>query len=495
MKSRWWPLAAICLGTFMLLLDVTIVTVALPDMATDLHASFTDLQWVLDVYALVLAALLLGSGSVADIVGRRRAYVAGLALFALGSLACGVAPSAAVLIIARGLQGVGGALMFATTTAMLNSTYSGRDRGVAFGIWGAVSGAASALGPLAGGLLTEHVGWRWIFLVNLPVAVVTIVVTLVVCAESRRPGVRLDGPGVLAFTVFAGALTYGLIQGGDRGWAAPGTWMFLVVAALALVGFLVIEWRAAFPSLDLRLFRSGSFTATIVAGLLLMASAFSILAFTSVWLQGVLGLSPITAGLVLLPMAGCGFLVSALAGQVVQGISPRWTGGVGMVLIGVGGWLQMLAGPGSGVSALLPGLAVVGVGIGLAIPTLTAAAMSAAPPELGGMVAGALNTARQLGYAVGVAVLGLVFRTTVEHHAHDPGLVGAAAAGRAPRTDAVSAAIAAGLDAGYLVAGAVGVLGGLLVLWLVRPAPGPEIHPVGVGQTGHRPGHQRELTN
>ena len=184
-----------------------------------------------------------------------------------------------------------------------------------------------------------------------------------------------------------------------------------MAAAAALAGFLAIERRAKFPSLDLRLFRSGSFTATIIAGLLLMASAFSILAFTSVWLQGVLGLSPITAGLVLLPMAGCGFLVSALAGRAVQGVSPRWTAGGGMLLIGIGGWLQMLVGPSSGASALLPGLAVAGFGIGLAIPTLTAAAMSAAPAELGGMVAGAVNTARQLGYALGVAVLVAVLGT------------------------------------------------------------------------------------
>ncbi|WP_344016964.1 MFS transporter [Pseudonocardia xinjiangensis] len=467
MRSRWWPLVAICLGSFMLLLDVTIVTVAIPDMAADLHASFADLQWVLDVYALVLAALLLGAGSAVD-------YVAGLALFALGSLACGLAPTAGVLITARGLQGIGGALMFATTTAMLNATYSGRDRGVAFGIWGAVNGAGSALGPLIGGLLTEHAGWRWIFLVNLPITVVTIVLTLVVCAETRRPGVRLDVAGVLGFTVFAGALTYGLIRAGDHGWSAPGTWLFLVLAVLALAVFLSIERRAEFPSLDLRLFRSGSFTATITAGLLLMASAFAILAFTSVWLQGVLGLSPIAAGVALLPLAGCAFLVSALAGRVVQGISPRWTVGGGMVLIGVGGWLQALIGPNSSASALLPGLAVVGLGCGLAIPALTSAAMSAAPPQLGGMVAGALNTSRQLGYALGVAVLGLVFRATVETHLSDPSLVGAVVAGQAPRTRAVGEAIVAGLNIGYLVAGAAGVLGGLLVLWLVRPATAPD---------------------
>jgi EmrB/QacA subfamily drug resistance transporter len=454
----------------MLLLDVTIVTVALPDIAADLHASFTSLQWVLDVYALVLAALLLGAGSIADIVGRRRAYVAGLALFALGSLTCGLAPSATVLITARGLQGIGGALMFATTTAMLNATYQGKDRGVAFGIWGATNGAGSALGPLIGGLLTQHAGWRWIFLVNLPVSVVTIVLTILVMTETRRPGVRIDVPGVLAFTAFASSLTYALIRAGDDGWTSPGTYVFLVLAALALVVFLVIERRAEHPLLDLSLFRSASFSATITAGLVLMAAAFSILAYTSVWLQGVLGLSPVAAGLALLPMAVCSFLVSAIAGRALQNVSPRWTVGAGMVLIGIGSALQGVLGADSGALALLPGLAIVGAGVGLAIPTLTAAAMSAAPPQLGGMVAGTLNTARQLGYALGVAVLGLIFRSTVQSQVSDPGLVGAIVAGHAPRIVPVRAAVTAGLHNGYLIAGAAGVVGGLLVLWLVRPA-------------------------
>jgi EmrB/QacA subfamily drug resistance transporter len=469
MQSRWWPLVAICLGSFMLLLDVTIVTVALPDMAADLHASFTSLQWVLDVYALVLAALLLGAGSIADIVGRRRAFVAGLVLFALGSLACGLAPTAAVLITARGLQGIGGALMFATTTAMLNATYQGKDRGIAFGIWGATNGAASALGPLVGGLLTQHAGWRWIFLVNLPVSVLTIALTIAVMPETRRPGVRIDVPGILSFTVFAGSLTYGLIRAGDDGWTAPLTVVMLVLAAVAIAVFLVIERKVAHPLLDLSLFRSASFSATITAGLILMGAAFAILAYTSVWLQGVLGLSPVAAGLALLPMAVCSLLVSALAGRALQNVSPRWTVGAGMLLVGIGAGLQSLVGAGSDALTLLPGLAVVGVGVGLAIPTLTSAAMSAAPPQLGGMVAGTLNTARQLGYALGVAVLGLIFRTTVQSHVTDPGLVGAIVAGHAPRIDPVRDAVAAGLHNGYLVAGAAGLVGGLLVLWLVRP--------------------------
>jgi len=460
---------AICLGSFMLLLDVTIVTVALPDMAADLQASFSSLQWVLDVYALVLAALLLGAGSLADIVGRRRASVAGLVLFALGSLACGLAPTVEVLITARGLQGVGGALMFATTTAMLNATYSGRDRGVAFGVWGAVNGAGSALGPLVGGLLTEHAGWRWIFLVNLPVSVPAIALTLAVCAETRRPGVRLDVPGILSFTVFAGSLTYALILAGS-GWT-PSAFAFVALAAVALVVFLVVQRRVEHPLLELRLFRSASFAATIVAGLVLMAAAFAMLAYTSVWMQGVLGLTPIEAGVALLPMAVCSFLVSALAGRLLQGVSPRWTVGGGLLLVGAGSGLQGLVHGDSTAWALVPGLALVGIGVGLAIPTLTAAAMSAAPPQLGGMVAGTLTTARQLGFALGVAVLGLVFRSTIADSVSDEGLVEAIVAGHAPRTTLVQDAVAAGLRDGYLVAGAAGVLGGLLVLALVRPHP------------------------
>ncbi|WP_035283991.1 MFS transporter [Actinokineospora spheciospongiae] len=473
MRSRWWPLVAICLGSFMLLLDVTIVTVALPDMAADLHASFSSLQWVLDVYALALAALLLGAGSLGDIVGRRRAYVVGLALFALGSLACGLAPTVGVLITARGLQGIGGALMFATTTAMLNATYTGRDRGVAFGAWGAVNGAGSALGPLVGGLLTEHAGWRWIFLVNLPVSVLTIALTLLVTTETRRRGVRVDVPGALAFAVFAGALTYALIRVGEDGWTAPRPLLLLALAAVALVVFLGIERRVRHPLLDLGLFRSRSFSATIAAGLLLMAAAFAMLAFTSVWLQGVLGLSPIEAGVALLPLAVCSFLVSALAGRALQAVPPRWTVGGGMVLVGLGSALQATVGADSGALVLLPGLAVVGVGVGLAIPTLTAAAMSAAPPQQGGMVAGTLNTARQLGYALGVAVLGLVFKQTVVDHVGDPDLAGAVVAGQAPRTDAVREAVAAGLRHGHTAAAVAGLVGGLLVLWLVRSTRRP----------------------
>src|SRR4051794_2940959 len=218
---KWYPLLAICLGTFMLLVDVTIVNVALPDMAVDLGTSFASLQWVVDAYALALAAVLMGVGSIADIFGHRRIYIGGLALFAIASLACGVAPNVNVLIAARAVQGIGGAAMFATTFALLNSSYQGRDRGTAYGMWGAVAGASAALGPILGGLLTQGLSWSWIFFVNLPVSVAAIVLSMLVLSGERPTHkMQVDLPGMVTFTVFAGALTFAAIRSSDDSWSS-----------------------------------------------------------------------------------------------------------------------------------------------------------------------------------------------------------------------------------------------------------------------------------
>ncbi|MEV5711779.1 MFS transporter [Actinoallomurus sp. NPDC052274] len=484
---KWWPLVAVCLGAFMLLVDVTIVTVALPGMAKSLDASFSALQWVLDIYALALAALLLGAGSVADLFGARRVYLLGLVLFAAASLACGLAPNAATLIAARGVQGVGGAAMFTTTLALLSSTYQGRDRGVAFGVWGAVNGLAAAGGPILGGLLTQHVNWRSIFLVNLPVTVITIVLTLAVVKESRRAGgARIDLPGMVSFTACAGTLTYGLIRAGDDGFTATMPLAMFALAAVTLAVFVVVETRTRHPLLDLGLFRNRSFVAVLVGGALLMASAFACLAFTSLWLQGALGLGPVRAGAALIPLALTSFVVSAAGARLLHGVSPRLSIGIGLLLIGIGSGLQAVLDAGSSSSAIMPGLIVGGVGVGLAIPVLSAAVMSAVPPERGGMAGGALNTFRQLGYALGIAVLGIVFRGRIEHvltgHVADPHtMAGAASGGQAPRLPIVRAAVASGLNEVYAVSAGLGIAAGIIVLALVRsprrtvrPQPQPE---------------------
>lgn len=482
----WWPLVAVCLGTLMLMIDATIVIVALPDMAGGLRASFPALEWVIDGYVLGLAALLLTMGSLADRYGRRRLYLVGLVVFALSSLGCALAQNTAALIAARAVQGVGGAAMLATTMALLTSAYQGRRRGVAFGMWGAVSGASAAAGPIVGGLLTEYLDWRWIFLVNLPVCVVAVLLARYALAESANPRAGgLDLPGMAAFTVTAGACTYALIRGAANGWSAPGTVVPFVLAAAALVVFLAVEVRRREPMLDLGLFRGRSFTALLAAAMLLQAGAFGYLSYTSLWLQSVLGAGPVRAGLLgSMALSAAGFVVSAVAGRFLSAVSPTLPVGLGMLLLAAGDLLQSRLDASSTGTALLPGLVVAGVGMGLALPTLSAAVMSSVPRDRAGVAGGALNTFRQLGQALGIAVLGAVFRAGLASGVPDR-TADALAAGRAGQVlgatlpahraaaaHLVRAAFATGLHRTLVVAAVVAAVGGVAVLALVRRRDG-----------------------
>ncbi|MGH3208504.1 MAG: MFS transporter [Trebonia sp.] len=473
---KWLPLVAICAGACMLLVDVTIVNVALPDMARQLHTTFSDLQWVIDLYALVLGALVLTVGAVADRFGRRRLYLIGLVLFAAASLACGLAPNVGLLIAARGVQGVGAAAMFATTMALISNTYTGRERGMAFGIWGAVNGAASAVGPIIGGLLTANFGWRWIFLVNLPVSVVAVVMTLRVITESKDPHPkRVDLPGMASFTIAVGALTYALIRGA---WGSAETIALIVVAVVGLAAFVMAERRSAAPMLDLRLLRNPTFTAMLIAGALLSAAAWAGMTYQSLWLQSVLGLSPIKAGLVVLPCAASAFIVSGQVGRFLHRTSPRWMVGTGLLVIAIGALAQAVLRENSSWPVVIPGLVLVGVGAGLAMASLTSTAMSAVPGEQAGMAGGALSAFRQLGYALGIAVLGEVFNSGLSHGA-GAGLSTALSGGQAQavlaRTPAlapvVHRAFADGLNLAYVVAAGLGLIAAVAVFTLARPHP------------------------
>ena len=485
----WWPLVAVCLGTFMLLVDVTIVNVALPPIAASLGTSFGGLQWVIDGYALALAALLMITGTLADRFGRRRFYLAGLGVFAAASLACGLAPNAGALVAARVVQGAGGAAMFATTAALIATTYHGRRRGTAFGVWGAVNGLAAACGPLLGGLLTEGWGWRAIFLVNLPVAVLAVVLTLAVVTESAATGGgRVDVLGAAAFTVASAALVYGLVAAGEQGWSATDTVVALVLAAAALVAFVVVEHRSAAPMLDLALFADPSFAALMAAAAVLQAAAFAHLALVSLWLQSLLGLTPIRAGLVVIPLSVASFVVSVAAGRFLHGGSPARPIAGGLALIGVGVLLMTLVGPESGPWALFAGLVVAGLGVGLATPVLVSATLAVLPPHRAGVGSAAVNTFRQLGLAVGLAVLGTIFAgrvTTVLTSAGTPDpttTANALAGGRAAQvvgtgdatTDLVHQAFAAGLDRVFTVAGVAALVAAVVVAVWVRPAVAPE---------------------
>ncbi|MCX4094986.1 MFS transporter [Nocardia sp. alder85J] len=456
---RWLPLFAACLGTLILLIDITIVNVALPAIAADLGTGLSGLQWVIDGYALALAALLLVLGSLADRLGAKPVYLAGLAVFAVASLACGLAQSSAVLVAARVVQGVGGAAMLATTLSLLHLTYTGRDRGIAFGAWGAVAGAAAGIGVVLGGALTDLLSWRWIFLVNLPIAALAIGLSAVVFAASpRRPGTGVDVPGMSAFAVGATALTYGIIRGGEHGWSDTSALLTLGGGALATVVFVLIESRSATAMFPLVLLRNRAFTATLVAAAAFNFAAFASTPLVSLWLQQQLRLSPLQAGLAMLPLAVTAFLVAALYSRFLHELAPKWTIGGGLAVIGAGSALLTMIDAGSTWTALLAGFTVIGIGVGVMAPSLVSVGMAAVPPQQSGIAAGAVNTTRQLGLALGVAMLGTVFRGR------------AGADRRIPLSQFVS-----GLDAAVTVAAGVGLVAAVLVFGLFhRRARTPE---------------------
>jgi EmrB/QacA subfamily drug resistance transporter len=494
-QGRWWPLVAICLGTFMLLVDVTIVSVALPSMAGDLHASLSSLQWVVDAYALSLAALLLLSGSLADRFGRRRAFQAGLVLFATASFCCALAPTSGLLIAARAVQGVGAAAMFATNAALLNATYQGQDRGIAFGVWGAVTGAAAALAPILGGLLIEAFDWRAIFLVNLPIAAVAIVMTQRVLSESHGHSGKLDWLGAFWFTLSAGGITFALIHGGEAGWGATTTIVAFAVAAAALVVFLAVEPRQVSPLMDLSLLRNRSFAALMLAAVALAAGAFAALLYTQLWLQSVLNMSAIDAGLVVAPLAAVAFAASAGIGRFMHRIPPQFPLGLGLLVIGAGSLLRTDFSPSSGWEVMIPGLVLTGLGVGVASPVLISATLGAVHPSRAGMASGIVNTFRQLGYALGIAALGTLFTSRIQASfarsgvLADPHAAAAQASQGATRglisagpphvrvlvAHAVRAAYASSQNSIYLIAGLTALVGGIAVLAFVRMSAHSEI--------------------
>jgi EmrB/QacA subfamily drug resistance transporter len=412
--NKWWTLVAVCLGIFMLLLDITIVNVALPDIQRALHSSFADLQWVVDAYALTLAAFLLTAGSLADMYGRRLLYLIGLVVFTGASALCGFAVTTLMLEVSRALQGVGGAIMFAVSLALLADAFRGRDRGVAFGIWGAVTGLAVAIGPLLGGLLTSGLSWRWIFFVNVPIGIAAVVIALIRVAESRAPhATRPDWPGFALFTVALASLVYGLIEANQRSFTDSLVLASFAVAAVLLALFIVAELRVAHPMFDLGLFRLPTFTGGSVAAFGLSASIFAMLLYLVLYLQDILGYSPLGTGVRLMVISG-GILVTAtIAGRLTSRVPVRLLVGPGLILVGVSLLLMRGLNATSSWTYLVPGMIVAGIGIGLVNPPLASTAVGVVPPQRSGMASGINSTFRQVGIATGIALLGALFSNKV----------------------------------------------------------------------------------
>jgi len=426
--NKWWTLVAVCLGMFMLLLDITIVNVALPDIQRALQSSFSDLQWVVDAYALTLAAFLLTAGSLADRYGRRLMYLVGLGVFTCASALCGFAVTTLMLQLSRALQGVGGAIMFAVSLALLADAFRGKDRGVAFGVWGAVTGLAVAIGPLLGGLLTSGLSWRWIFFVNVPLGIFAVVIAVMKVAESRSPQAsRPDWAGFVLFTVALSGLVYGLIESNQRSFTDGLVLGCFAVAAGLLIAFVVVERRIAHPMFDLKLFMLPTFSGGSVAAFGLSASIFAMLLYLVLYLQDILGYSPLGTGARLMVLSGGTLATAAVAGRLTSHVPIRLLIGPGMIMVGVGLLLMRGLGAGSSWTHLIPGMIVGGLGVGLVNPPLASTAVGVVEPQRAGMASGINSTFRQVGIATGIALLGSLFSSKVgdevrAHVAAVPGL-------------------------------------------------------------------------
>ena len=410
LEHRWWTLIAVCTAIFMLLLDITIVNVALPSIQRSLHATFSDLQWVVDAYALTLAAFMLTAGALGDMFGRREMFAIGLGVFSLSSLACGVSTSSLVLNLARGVQGVGGAIMFATSLALIAGAFQGRERGTAFGIYGAVVGGAVAVGPLLGGAITSGLGWRWIFFVNVPIGVVAVFVTLTRIDRSRGGASRhVDWGGFVTFSAALFLLVFALVRGNTTGWGSPTIVGMLAGSAVLLGAFVVVELRTREPMLDLSLFRRPAMTGVSAAAFFLSASIFSMFLYLTLYIQDDLGYGPFAAGLRFLPITMLSFVVAPIAGKLTVRLPARHLLGTGLVVVAGGLALLSMISARSDWTVLVPGFVVGGIGIGMVNPVLASSAVAVVPPERSGMASGANNTFRQVGIATGIAALGTIF--------------------------------------------------------------------------------------
>ncbi|MEA2448303.1 MAG: hypothetical protein QOG63_235 [Thermoleophilaceae bacterium] len=428
MTRKWWTLTAVSIATFMLLLDITVVNTALPSIRRDLGASFSDLQWVVDAYVLSLAAVVLTAGSVADRIGRKPTFVFGLAVFTVASLLIALSSSIGLLIGARALQGIGGAIMFALSLALIAQDFApGRARATAMGIYGATIGVAIAVGPLVGGALTDALGWQSVFYLNVPIGIAAIAITLAKVRDSRDPGATaIDWPGMATFSTALFLLVLALVRGNVDGWGSAPILAMFAVAAVLLAAFVVIERRSDHPMLPLELFRNRAFTGVQLAAFAISSSLFALFLYLTLYLQGFLGNSPLDAGLKYLPTTLAAFFVSAAAGSMVARAPARVLLSVGLGLVGIGILLVGGRELGDGWTALLPGFVVAGMGSGLVNVVIADVAVSVVPKERSGMASGINDTFRQVGVAVGIAVWGALFvsRGADEVRALAPGATG-----------------------------------------------------------------------
>jgi EmrB/QacA subfamily drug resistance transporter len=399
-----------CMSILLVSLDNTIVNVALPTIHRDLGASLSQLQWILDAYTVVLATLLILSGSIADRIGRKRVFALGLGLFSLGSLLCSTAPSPGWLIAFRALQGVGGSMLNPVAMSIIRNVFTDpRERAQAIGVWGGVVGISMALGPVVGGALTHAAGWRSIFWINVPIGILAIVLVARLVPESRaaRPR-RLDPIGQVLAMVFLGALTYAIIEGGDAGWSSTRVQVSSTLAVAAVMGFVAHERRAPEPLIDLRFFRSVPFTGATLTAIAAFIALGGFLLVTNLYLQVDRGLSPVHGGLYTLPMAALAFVAAPLSGRIVGRHGARVPLVLGGLGLAGGSLILTQLTPTTTTAELLLAYSVFGLGFGMVNPPITNAAVSGMPADQAGVAAAVASTSRLVGISLGVAIIGSI---------------------------------------------------------------------------------------
>jgi EmrB/QacA subfamily drug resistance transporter len=465
-NRKWWTLAAVAFGLFMIMLDNTVVNVALPAIQESLGLKISELEWVVAGYALTFGALMLTGGKLADLFGRRLIFVVGLAIFTLASLACGLAGSAEVLIGARVVQGVGAALMNPATLSIITVTFAPHQRGKAIGIWVGVSALALAIGPLVGGLITEHVNWNWIFFINVPVGIVAIVAAFLFIDESRDTSheQRPDVPGLVTSAVGLFALTYALIEANNYGWGSTRILASFAIAAMSLTAFVLLERHQRLPMLDLSLFKNRTFAGANTVMLLTALAMFGVFFYISLFMQNVLGFSPVEAGASFLPMTVLIIVVAPQAGHLADRFGSRLFIGGGLFLVSLSLFLFSRLTVEATFWSLLPAMLIGGTGMAMTMTPATAAAMGSVSRDKAGVGSAVLNSARQVGGSLGIAVTGAIVAS---------GLSNGLAAG-----DTRQVAFTSGLHDGLQVAALIALAGSFVGFATIRKQHHAEPEPV-----------------
>lgn len=473
-NRKWWTLGAVAFALFMIMIDNTVVNVALPAIERGLGASLSQLEWVVSGYALTFAVLMLTGGKLADHFGRRRVFLTGLIVFTAASLACGLAPDASWLIAWRAVQGIGAAFMMPATLAIISAAFPPRQRGMAFGAWAGISAIALAIGPLVGGLLAQHVDWSWIFFVNLPVGVLGLLIGRLAISETRDTSreQRLDLPGLLVSGAALFALTFAFIEANSFGWGSPTILGLFGGAAAGIALFLVLERRGRAPLIDLSLFRSRTFAGANLTGFLVTLAMFGVFFFMSLYVQQILGYSAVQAGAIFLPMTLLIAIVAPVAGKAADRVGSRWlmSGGLGLLALSLVLFSQL--GLDAGFWSLLPGLVLGGIGMAVVMTPMTTAAMGSVPVANAGVAGGMLNTFRQVGGAMGIAVMGAILTSQQS----------SALAGGTTRPEAFLDGYRLALEVGAAIA----LLGAVAAAVLIRKIHPPEPLPQEDARDGSR---------